>query len=284
MSLPQEFHYRLPGRAGGYRPGAHSGSSIGAGQEFATHMSLYDRPDPRRLDVRSSLRTLRDEWLVRVSRQRVGVAVHALIDVSASMSFGPDKPKLHVAADFLEALGHSAFRLGDALGVLAFDAKERPELYAPARVSRGTGPSVAHHLRRWTCSPGGLEGLQDAAAHLAGRSGMVFLISDFHWPLERLGDVLDLLAHAHVVPMIVWDPAEIEPPERDALAPLRDMETGSHRTLWLRPKLRERWRTAVATRRAELNAFFNERGMPPFYVLGQFDGDAMSRYFFDATP
>ena len=119
----------------GQRPGSHPGSSIGAGQEFVSHMSLYDRPDPRRLDLRASLRGLNDEWLVRVNRQRAGASVRALVDVSASMMFGSRRPKLHVVADFVEALGMSAFRVGDAVGMMAFDEAERADLFVPARVS-----------------------------------------------------------------------------------------------------------------------------------------------------
>src|SRR5512141_2004802 len=109
MSAVQEFHYRLPYRVGSQRPGSHPGSSLGAGQEFVSHMSLYDRPDPRRLDLRASLRSLGGDWLVRVNRQRAGVPVHVIADVSASMSFGSRRTKLDVAADFVEALGQSAF-------------------------------------------------------------------------------------------------------------------------------------------------------------------------------
>ena len=37
-----EFHYRLPKRAGGARPGSHPGSSFGAGQAFAMHARLFE--------------------------------------------------------------------------------------------------------------------------------------------------------------------------------------------------------------------------------------------------
>src|SRR5580698_6638705 len=139
MDTPQEFHYRLRGRVSGQRPGSHPGSSIGAGQEFVSHMSLYDRPDPRRLDLRASLRGLSDEWLVRVNRQRAGASVRALVDVSASMMFGSQRPKLQVGADFIEALGMSVFRVGDAVAMMSFDDIERSYLFIPARVSRGMG-------------------------------------------------------------------------------------------------------------------------------------------------
>lgn len=290
MDAPREFHYRLPGRVSGQRPGSHPGSSVGAGQEFVTHMSLFNRPDPRRLDLRASLRTLNEDWLVRVNRQRAGVAVRAIVDVSASMSFGGQRPKLHVVADFLEALGMSAFRVGDAVGMMAFDETERSDLFMPARVSRGMGSIMASALRaeafgandRRPLERNPADGLEEAASHLAGQQGLVFVVSDFHWPLDRLNDVLDLLAHASVVPAVVWDPAETEPPDANALASLRDAESGQRRTLWVRPKLRQDWRRAVAQRRTEINSFFASRSLRPFYIEGAFDADALSRYFFEA--
>ena len=289
MDAPEEFHYRLPGRISGQRPGSHRGSSVGAGQEFVTHLSLYDRPDPRRLDLRASLRTLRDDWLVRVNRQRAGTSVRAIVDVSASMCFGSRRPKLHVAADFIEALGMSAFRVGDAVGMMAFDVAERTELFMPARVSRGMGAIMASAIRdvcdarsSYDGNQLASDGLEDAAARLAGQQGLVFLVSDFHWPLERLGAVLDLMAHAVVVPIVVWDPAETEPPSRNSIASLSDAETGARRTLWLRPRLREEWHLAVARRRAEIDSFFAAHALRPFYMEGAFDADALSRYFFEA--
>ncbi len=287
---PQEFHYRLRGRVSGQRPGSHPGSSIGAGQEFVSHMSLYDRPDPRRLDLRASLRGLTDEWLVRVNRQRAGASVRALVDVSASMMFGSRRPKLQVVADFVEALGLSAFRVGDAVGMMAFDDAERADLFVPARVSRGMGSLMGDALRA-VCAGlaqpappqgGSSDGLEDAASRLAGQQGLVFLVSDFHWPLERLDIALDLLAHAGVIPVVVWDPAETEPPTRNALASLRDAESGARRTLWLRPQLREEWRRGVEQRRAEIDSFFAAHAIRPFYMEGVFDADALSRYFFEA--
>jgi uncharacterized protein (DUF58 family) len=283
MSAVQEFHYRLRGRVGGRRIGSHPGSSLGAGQEFAAHLNLYDLPDPRRLDLRASLRNVRGDWLVRVYRQRTGIPVHAVVDVSASMRFGLRMPKLRIVAEFVEALGRSAFRVGDPLGMLAFDARERRDLYVPALLGRGMGSAMAARLERCETHPGGIDGLEQAALHLAGREGLVFLVSDFHWPLDRLGGVLDLLAHAYVVPMVVWDPAEIEPPARNTLAVLHDSESGTRRTLWMRPRLRAQWREAVARRRAELEHVFAASGLRPFYVLGAFDGEALTRYFLEAA-
>jgi uncharacterized protein (DUF58 family) len=256
---------------------------LGAGQEFVAHLRLYDRPDPRRLDLRASLRNIQQEWLVRVNHQHASIPVHAVVDVSASMSFGSGKSKLEVAADFIEALGRSAFRVGDALGMLAFDARERTDLFVPPLVSRGMGDTMAELLRRARGGRSNASGLLEAIQPLAGRQGLVFLVSDFHWPLRGMSDALDSLVHSFVVPVVIWDPAEVEPPAHGGLALLRDVESGAQRTLWMRPKMREKWRESATARTTELKDFFAARGMRPFQVIGKFDGEAMSKYFFEVA-
>ncbi|MDF3838622.1 MxaS protein, partial [Cupriavidus basilensis] len=208
--------------------------------------------------------------------------------VSASMRFGARADKLQVAADFLEGLGHSAFRAGDPVGMLAFDAVERADLFVPARHSRGAGYAMSAMLRASASAgaaarAGGAEGLAQAAQRLADRRGLVFVVSDFHWALEALDGILDLLAQAYVVPMIVWDPAETEPPPGNTLLAVRDAETGRQRTLWLRKTVRAQWRDAVARRRARLDALFLARGLRPFYLHGAFEAEALSRYFLEAV-
>jgi uncharacterized protein (DUF58 family) len=250
------------------------------------HGRLFDYPDPRRLDLRASVRAARSEWLVRVHLQRVAVPVVVIVDVSASMRFGTRRTKLQVAADFVEALGYSAFRVGDRLGMLAFDASERDDLFMPARNGRGTGNLLATMLRECAGNPagrGGIEGLRRCVTRLAGRQALVFVVSDFHWPLAPMPAVLDMLVHACVVPMVVWDEAEVSPPRNGPLLAVNDAESGEERMVWLRGGIRERWLEGVARRRAELAGIFGPRGIRPFYVESAFDPEAMSRYFLEAT-
>ena len=280
MDDPGEFRYHLPRRVGGQRAGAHRGTAAGAGTEFLAHLSLFDHPDPRRLDLRASLADLRGDWLVRVNRRRAAVAVMVLVDVSASMRFGAPA-KLDVVADFVESLGRSAFRSGDALGMLGFDAAVRDDLHVAPRHGRGAGDAMAALLRACACGPGDGAGLRDAALRVGPRPALVFVVSDFLWPLAGLGDVVDLLAPARVVPLVVVDPAETEAPPGSGLALLRDAESARQRTLWVRPALRARWREAVLARRAQLDAIFADRGLRPFTLRGAFDARALSNHLLE---
>lgn len=171
MKEPREFHYRLPGRAGGFRPGSHPGSSFGAGQQFAMHARLVDHPDPRRLDLRASVQSVRGDWLVRLHLQRVAVPVQVVVDVSASMHFGKERSKLDVVADFVEALGFSAFRSGDRVGMTAFDTDEREDLFVPPRYGRGGAEIMSAMLRAARTGSAGGNGGNGARGRVAREIG-----------------------------------------------------------------------------------------------------------------
>jgi len=282
MNTVGEFHYRLRMPVGGYRPGSHPGSNIGTGQDFAAHARLFDTADPRRLDIRASLRNVRREWLVKVYQQRAAVAVHALVDVSASMQFGTPS-KLHRVAGFAQSLGYSAHRSGDPAGMLAFDADERPDLYLPASHNRGIGTVMAGLLRnvKFKQGVGSAAGLLGAAKKLAGKKALVFMVSDFHWPLDELQTSLDVLTQATVVPIVVWDEAETNPPSADGLLALRDAESGERRSLWMRATTRVEWHARVDTRRQEIRTLFAARDIRPFFIAGEFEPESLSRYFME---
>lgn len=298
--MTHEFHYRLGGRHDGLRPGAHLGRSEGTGQLFTSHRRLLDHPDPRRLDVRASLRDIRGDWLVRLARPRVAVPIHVIVDVSASMHVGAPRRKLDLVADFVESLGLSAFRAGDPLGMVAFDglhAQARDDLHRPPRRGRGVGADLAASLRALPLpdtdarKPLTAEGLLDAAQRLgsARRDALVFIASDFHGaPIEALDRVLDTLWPAQVVPLLVWHAHETAPPSGRGLLAVDDAETGQRRSLWLRPALRERWRSAVDERRAALARVFARRDSPVHALVanarGGFDAEAMTRYFQEQRP
>jgi uncharacterized protein (DUF58 family) len=243
---------------------------------------LIDVPDPRRIDLRATLRSTRREWLVRTHRQRAATPLHAIVDVSASMNFGVHRRKLEWAADLVESMGDSAFRAGDPAGLVIFGAAGGGE-FMPARRGRGIGRAMGDSLRQRVndsrADPPG--SLQRATDRLAGREGLVFLVSDFHWPLEELAAALDRLHRARLVPVVVWDRAELEPPPEDGLLEVRDAETNGFRALWVDRALRARWLDRVGERRAALDSVCAARGVRPFYLIDCFDPDALSRYFLE---
>jgi len=278
--MVQEFHYRIPWRAQGYRPGHHRGEQGGGGIDFRGHAPLLDLPDPRRLDVLASLRDPFETWKVRRYSQRTSVPVYLIADVSASMAFQGHRRKLDVLADFALALGYSAYRTGDPFGCIACDDRVREEALILPTHAKGAGMVASNQVRAISAPGRSAQGLLHAAEHLSRHRSLVFLASDFHFPDALLEGILSVLARHELVPIVLWDPAEYENLPRLGLALLQDLESGRRRTLWLRPRLRQRIAAAYSERRAQLARRFLDQGIRPFFLIGEFRAEALSEFFF----
>jgi hypothetical protein len=278
-----EFHYRIPWRAAGLRPGHHPGGGRGAGLEFTAHQPLSSGVDPRRLDVRASLRDPRGDWLVRVFRPRLGIPVWVVADISASLGFEGRSRKFDLMTQFVEATAHSALRTGDAFGFLACDQQVRLDAMVPATPARGAGAQALRLLAALGARGRGAGALAAAAQHLGRRRALVFLLSDFHLPMPELARVLDAFEGHGLVPVVLWDAAEWVALPRFGLATLEDPENGRRRTVLLRPGLRRRWQAAFAARRAELERLFAERDLRPLWIEDGFDPDRVTAHFFGAA-
>ena len=157
----------------------------------------------------------------------------------------------------------------------------------PARHSRAAGTAMGSRLREApaTMAPKRARApalaLAETVQKLIGKRALVFLVSDFHWPLDQLGPAFDMLAEASVIPVVVWDRAEVKPPDENGLLRVRDAENGGRRSLWMTPALRARWLQGVVDHRAALDAAFSSRGMRPFYMQDAFAPEQLSRYFLE---
>jgi len=104
--------------------------SVGAGDDLAGARAYRAGDDPRTIDWSASART--DSPVVRVLRRARGGTEVLGIDASLSMAVGPPG-KLQRAAEIAAVLALVAARGGAAVSVIAFPARARFDLDAPAR-------------------------------------------------------------------------------------------------------------------------------------------------------
>ena len=282
----EEFIYRVSWPARGMRPGMHTSRRAGMGQLFSGYASLLDYPDPRRLDVRASVRDPFGMLYTRVYRQRSAINVIMVADLSASMRFA-DKQRF--LSDCVAAVARSAHGGGDAFGFIGIgqgsmrgtsdDRNRRDAFYLPASFRRGGVDDLLRRLADPLPLGGTVDDKPALAERLPQRRALVFLVSDFHWPTGRLARILAHLARHDVVPVVVWDAREYADLPRRGLVHLVDPETGRRRTLWMRQALAEQWREAYAGRRAELTRRFTRSGRPPLFAGPHFVASTFTDYF-----
>lgn len=273
-----EVHYRITWRAGSSFPGAHPSRHTGPGVDFYGHVSLLQTSDPRRFDVLATQRDPQRSLRLRVYRQRGSIPVTVLLDVSASVPAAAGG-SLDLPADFVAALGHAAARAGDTFAVVAADERVRRELLLPATRRRGAGPAHAEVLRRFHATGTGARALLDAVAYMPRNRGLVFVLSDFHFPLDHVRRLLITLQQHQVVPVPIWSPRERELP-RFGLVQLADAEGEGERLLLMRPGLRARVRARIDAHREQVLGVCARAGCRPLMLGEDFDAQAVTRYFY----
>lgn len=275
ITTRQPIAYRLRWRPEGVLPGAHPGRGEGAEGEFRRHVDLLRQPDPRRIDLRVSLRDPHGHLHVRQFSPRRAVPVAALVDLSGSMRFGGAVAGR--VAEFARLIALSAVRSGDSFGLFGADSRLRADVMLPFARRRGLESEVAALLEAARPHDAGTQGLLEAAALLPGRRALVFLISDFLMPAGALDMLLDALWRHDVVPVVVSDTTLEEGLPRWGFIETADLETGATRLTFMRPRLRQRWIEAERARRAALDASFARRGLRPVELRDRLDVEALTR-------
>jgi uncharacterized protein (DUF58 family) len=227
-------------------------------------------PDPRRIDVRASLRDPFGQLLVRVCSQKTSVPVYAVGDLSASMGVVVGLRKLDLVAGFVVALGYSAYRTGDPFGIVGSDRGVRDDVSLPLARAKSVGPVLGGRLRGLTELGRGSEGLSEAVRRLPSQRALVFVVSDFQFPMALWEQAMtDLTGHV-VVPVVISDSRESRDLPGFGIAQALDADTGARRTLLMCPALRERIRERYAGHRRRLARCCRDQGVEPLWVTDAF--------------
>jgi hypothetical protein len=281
VSTRREFHYRVGWRSQYALPGYHHSSRTGAGHEFVATAPLLDYPDPRRLDIRRSARDPFEQLFVRTYNQRSLVPVYALVDLSGSMDFQGATSKLALLVEFLDILTFSTARTGDPFGLIACADKVLPDFVLPTTRNVEAVRVIVERLRISPPIAGEASGLIEAAPLIGYRRSLVFVLSDFHFPLDFTRRLLRALGRHDVVPIVLWDSVEFQYPPRLGIARVRDSETGAERHVLLRSKLCWRLRETFEQRRKTLEGVFVEFGYTPYFLIDRIDCDHLNQFFIE---
>jgi len=273
--------YRTRERAEGVLIGAHRGRSTGGQGVFLDQVSYLRQPDPRRIDLRLTLRDPFENVYVRRYEQRLAIALCAIVDLSRSMRFEGTARKMTLVGDLCVSLARSAHELGDAFGLVGCDTTIRDDFIFPATRHRATEAVIARQFRDFVPEQRSAAGLLDAARYLAGKRKLVFLISDFQFPLSETEAILESMSRHDIVPIMVSDSAEDSELPSFGLIDLQDLESGAGKVAFMRPALRRRWHAAAEERRNQLGRLFLRYGRPPFELKDEFDAAALSRHLLE---
>ncbi len=246
LLLPEAVRRRLDAlmltarkiRAGamkGERRSIKRGTSI----EFADYRNYTPGDDLRKLDWNVYARL--DKPYIKLLEDEEDLAVHLLLDTSASMNWSPpDKPdenRLLFAQRLMAGLGYVSLSTGDRLTLTALNTGGLSQ-FGPAR-GRGQTVKMLRYLHTLqTSGTTDLNAMVRAFALREKRPGLVFLLSDLFSPAGYIDGINTLLAKGHEVVLLhVLADDELNPPLAGDLR-LIDVETGQAQEVTIDSTLR----------------------------------------------
>ncbi len=275
----KEFHYRVAWHSASHYPGAHAGSSAGEGFEFQRHLNLIDYPNPRHLDLHASAQDPFGQFLVRRFKQRGRIPVQVIADLSASMGFKAKRHKLNTLIEFLKSVAWSSSRTGDPFAFHACSDEIYWQYHLPLKWYKRPPDQLWDQLNNISLK-GSAKALDDIAGYLGTRPSLVFLISDFHFELERLQQILENMIRHDVIPIVIWDEYEQLNVKNGCYFTLEDAENGITRTLLMRDSLRDQIALTFQQHKDNITNLCQQYGRRPFFIEQRFEADAMTSYFF----
>jgi uncharacterized protein (DUF58 family) len=236
----------------GERRSIKRGTSI----EFADYRNYAPGDDLRRLDWNIYARLGRP--LTRLYEDEEDLAVHLLLDVSASMDWGDgDANKFNYARRLIAGLGYISLTTNDRLMIGALGGGT----FGPAR-GRGYSVALLNYMTKLKAA-----GRVDINAALknyalkAARPGLTIIVSDLFAPDGFIDGITALLAKGHEVALIhTLSPDEIEPPLAGDLR-LLDVETGAAQEVSIDGGMRDLYVKRVAAWREEVRLDCTKRGV-----------------------
>jgi uncharacterized protein (DUF58 family) len=259
-------------RVEGLLSGEHRSSALGVGTELAQVREYQPGDDVRRIDWNVTARTGEPHVRVQVA-ERILVS-WLVLDTSPSMQFGTaERRKADVAEGVGLAIGHTASRRGNRLGVISFGGG--PPRTVPPRQGRVGLLGVLSALRSEPPPDGGGATSIGAALGHVGRvarsRAFVVVVSDFRGPRDWRLPLLQLAGRHDVVAVEIRDPREMELPDVGDLWTV-DPETGRQLRVDTGNKLlRARFAKAAAAERAEVTAELRGAGID--HVVLSTEGD-----------
>ena len=276
--MTEEFHYQVPWRTSSAHPGRHASLHSGGEHEFHGHTSLLSRPEPHNIDIHATLLDPFQQFVVRTFRQRSIITISLIADLSASMGF---RNKMETLARFAELAAFSTYRSGDHFSFMGCDRDLVSDLHLPPRWYKGGTPELTELLRTYRPEAPDCRGLLNMVDYCPRHRSLVFLISDFHFPLHETAEIFDSLLKHDVIPVVLWHPEEYENLPEWGLVRLQDPETGRDRPLLMRPALKQKIVDHFAAKREQLRHLCLRYGRQPFFLTESFQADQITRYFYE---
>ena len=269
MTSATIFDYKTPFVLNALADGEHKSTRQGVGSDFYKKSPFLSEPNPARIDLSTSLSDPFESLYVKSYRQRSQLNVFTLVDGSSSMAIA-NKPEL--LALFESSISASVDARNDSYRSYLFSDEIQAmtrndwmgEYFSDQRTAEKHDQAAAFY---------------DVEQVLPQRRSLIFIVSDFHWSVDKLRHVFTRLAGHYVVPIVLWSSLEFNAYTLWRFVQIHDAETGEDRLIFVTPKQKQRIDEEFTHRKTKLVHIFQQFSCRPLWAIDEFNIHDMRAYF-----
>ncbi|MBI4090639.1 MAG: DUF58 domain-containing protein [Candidatus Komeilibacteria bacterium] len=229
----------------------------GRGTTFKEHRIYAPGDDIRRVDWKVYART--DDLYVKRYEEDRSLAVHLLMDHSASMGFGSPRAKFDFGAMLALGFAYLATKSNEKFQFATFG--DHLEMFRPQRGMNQLA-AMMQHLN--SIRTGGKTGFYEAInkyRKIINTRSFIVIISDFLFPVNEIEQALFQLGSTHDIKII----QVLDRVERNMLLEgdlrLKDSESGLQMRTFISQRMREEFRKGLGDHVARINNVCNQLGI-----------------------
>lgn len=269
----KEIRYWLGWLSRSFATGSWDSYFLGRGFDFQGITPFRDDPDLVRINWQATL--ISNEVQVSTFSEERNIHIYMLANLGPSMGFGSQQTKIERLAIVAALLSFSAYRAKDYFRFIGYT--DEVELGFPEPRDRSYPLLLAEAIMGFDWRAKRRGGLVRAALQVPTQKSLVAIVSDYlgeHGGTER---ALQILTPKHdVLPIVLWDSREVQLPKGFGLLPLRDLETGQIRHIFLTGRTRRALERNISERQKKLEGLFRKYSASPLFLTGSSEDDFKS--------
>lgn len=238
----------------------------GRGYEPLGLVPYRDFPNPASIDWPESFRLKKKT--VRAYVEPKSIRIYLLGNLGPSMAFGSERTKRQRLALITALLAYAAHRAKDYFRFVGYT--DEVELgFRKVHFDRDYPYAIARAILYFDWRGKKRGGLVRAALSLPPQKSLVVIASDHLGKLDGTEKAVQILSRQHheILPIILWDPRELEFPQKIGLLPLKSLETQEEGDLLLDPFgiTRRALERNVTEQKRRIEEIFHRYGLKPFF-------------------
>ena len=271
-----QFSYSVSWRSQNNKYGNNLSSKIGNDFEYSGSKNFNDHPDLTRIDIKNSITDPNENIYVKTYNLNNPINLIALCDISSSMSV--DKKNNTIIKDLSKIISASAIEQGDRFGMLCYnDLISNNFILEPG--------DNFQYINQWidaiefNSDKSSSNAAKDIDKYLPEEKSLIFWVSDFHYPLDKIKKILDHLSNHHVIPLFISSESEIKKLPKYGFRKFIDSELDLEHEVFLRPSIKEKILEDYKNTKEEIFQIFSKKQLKQIVINEYIDIESIQKYF-----